>query len=88
MSNDQIRETRRFVVAFPGKVGIITLIEPGHLGSSGNWVLHSRTERMVLVKKLIALILVAGFLVISTVGCSGGATTKPGSSSTGTKETK
>jgi hypothetical protein len=43
---------------------------------------------MVLVKKLIALILVAGFLVISTVGCSGGATTKPGSSSTGTKETK
>ena len=32
---------------------------------------------MVLVKKLIALILVAGFLVISTVGC-GGATTKSG----------
>jgi len=41
---------------------------------------------MVLVKKLIALILVAGFLVISTVGC-GGTTTKAGSTSS-PKETK
>jgi hypothetical protein len=44
---------------------------------------------MVLVKKLIALILVAGFLVISTVGCGGSTTTKPTTSSgTGAKETK
>jgi hypothetical protein len=41
---------------------------------------------MVLVKKLIALILVAGFLVISTVGCGGGATTKPGGGSGSAKE--
>ena len=32
---------------------------------------------MVLVKKLIALIIVAGFLVVSTVGC-GSTTTKAG----------
>ena len=64
------------------------MIEPEHLGSSGTWVLHSRTERMVLVKKLIALILVAGFLVISTVGCGGGATTKPTTPAASGKETK
>jgi hypothetical protein len=31
------------------------------------------------VKKLIALVLVAGFLAISTVGCGGSATTGKGS---------
>jgi hypothetical protein len=40
---------------------------------------------MVLVKKLIALIVVASFLVVSTVGCSGTSTTKP---STGPKPTE
>jgi hypothetical protein len=47
---------------------------------------------MVLVKKLIALILVAGCLVVSTVGCGGGATTGSktgtGSSSSGTGAAK
>jgi hypothetical protein len=36
---------------------------------------------MVLVKKLIALILVAGFLVVSTIGCGGTSTTKPSTGS-------
>jgi hypothetical protein len=40
---------------------------------------------MVLVKKLIALILVAGVLVVSTVGCGGSTTT---GSKTGTGPAK
>jgi hypothetical protein len=42
---------------------------------------------MVLVKKLIALILVAGILVVSTVGC-GGSTTTGSKATTASKETK
>jgi len=37
----------------------------------------SQRERMVVVKKLIALALVAAFLVTAGIGC-GGATTKSG----------
>ena len=40
------------------------------------------------MKKLIALILVAGFLVISTVGCGGGATTKPSGTGSAPKTEK
>jgi hypothetical protein len=45
---------------------------------------------MVLVKKLIALILVAGILVVSTIGCSGSTTTgsKSGTGSGGSTKTE
>ena len=46
-------------------------------GEAGSSVIGFQRERMVVVKKLIAIALLAACLIGAGVGCSGGTTTAP-----------
>lgn len=52
------------------------VLKPGHIGSPGHPRFAFKIERMVLVKKLLALALVVCVVAISSIGC-GGDTSKP-----------
>lgn len=53
-------------------------------GQSGVLFLDSNTERMVLVKKLIALALLAALLITTGIACTGSPTTAPKTGTEGT----
>ncbi len=52
-------------------------------GKSECDIFHPNTERMCFVKKILALMVLAGFLVVGVVGCGGSPTSKPASPTTG-----
>jgi hypothetical protein len=65
------------VKKFLAKSRNCSVLNPGQYGSPGNFSFAFKIERMVLVKKLIALSLVACMLAITAIGC-GGSTTGSG----------
>jgi len=77
-------DSGRISLAFAPALEIIALPTPGHRVMPGvHSPKDSQRERMVVVKKLIALALVAAFLVTAGIGCGGATTKSGGGSSTG-----